>query len=274
MKIDSKKFDIKCIGGNISFTPKHSVWKKIWQFIVHKQTYVINRNAQQYADFVYKIPELFDKEGKTIFKVRNELKEFIVNGESFIVKSYVRPHIVNRLVYGSIRPSKATRSYVYALKLLDAEIATPTPIGFCEDRHFCLLNRSYLITKRSKCSHEFREVLDDLAYPRRNELIRSVAKYAALMHDRGILPLDFSSGNILFENLGNRFKLEMIDLNRMKFQCVDDIKGCKSFERLDLEEESLRFLASEYAKARCMDESRCQELVLKYRDPRMKNYCP
>ncbi|MBN2661409.1 MAG: glycosyltransferase, partial [Tannerellaceae bacterium] len=57
------------------------------------------------SDFVFSLPVVFDKEGVTIYKGRNELKSFCVGGVEYIVKSYMTPIWVNRVIYGFLRES-------------------------------------------------------------------------------------------------------------------------------------------------------------------------
>ena len=60
-----------------------------------------------------------------IYKGRNELKEFDVEGKKLIVKSYQLPHLLNRIIYNFFRASKAKRSYSYALMLRKLGIGSP-----------------------------------------------------------------------------------------------------------------------------------------------------
>ncbi|MBO5699828.1 MAG: hypothetical protein J6R57_00240, partial [Bacteroidales bacterium] len=90
------------------------------------RTYVIHKDFRDIKDFILSIPSKFEKgEGKVIYKGRNELREFEYGGKNFIVKSYKKPNIINRFVYGIFRPSKARRSYENALKLIEIGVGTP-----------------------------------------------------------------------------------------------------------------------------------------------------
>ena len=273
MDIKSKPYRSKDMGNQLALVPRYPFFKRIKHLLLCHKKCVVSRNFNELSDFIYDLPSRFDHEGEVIFKVRNELRRFVIDGKAYIVKSYCQPNIINRVAYGSFRPSKATRSYVYALRLLDAEIGTPAPVGYCETYKRGLLDRSFFVSRESDCKHEFRELLNDPEYPNRDNIIKAVAEFAAKLHDRNFLPMDFSSGNILFEdNGGEDIVLEMVDLNRMRFRIINMFQGCASFHRLDLEERGLRLLASSYARVRNMDSNDCQEIVLNNRDSRMKNY--
>jgi hypothetical protein len=51
----------------------------------------------------------------------------------------------------------------------------------------------------------------------------------------------------------------------MAFCNVDIHKGCRGFERLNVEPEALAVMAREYARERHFDEQLCVELLQKYR---------
>jgi hypothetical protein len=87
----------------------------------------------------------------------------------------------------------------------------------------------------------------------------------AKMHDAGIYPLDYSGGNILLDMVDGTPQFELVDLNRMAFGNIDIDKGCRGFERLNVEHEALSIIAREYARVRNFDEDRCVELLQKYR---------
>lgn len=81
-----------------------------------------------------------------------------------------------------------------------------------------------------------------------------------------MLHQDYSGGNILSDVQNGKVLLELVDLNRIVFKHTIGIEeGCKNFERLNIDEEALQILATEYAKARNFDVDMCVESVLKMR---------
>ena len=77
---------------------------------------------------MYSIPERFAAgEGTVVYKGRNELRKMTYGGLDLVVKSFHRPNLVNRFVYGVFRPSKAKRSYDHAR--MYQEIGVGTPVG-------------------------------------------------------------------------------------------------------------------------------------------------
>lgn len=56
---------------------------------------------QNMEDFMYSIPERFAAgEGTVVYKGRNELRKMTYGGLDLVVKSFHRPNLINRFVYG------------------------------------------------------------------------------------------------------------------------------------------------------------------------------
>ena len=79
---------------------------------------VINPAYGRFEDFVRRVPRIFSEEGKTIYKARNEIKVFEVDGVELNVKRYRVPLLINRVIYRFFRQPKAVRAYEYALRLV------------------------------------------------------------------------------------------------------------------------------------------------------------
>ena len=97
----------------------------------HPYTLVIHPDFKELGDFILSLPERFEKnEGVVIHKGRNELRKMEYGGREYVVKSFHRPNIINRFVYGIFRPSKAKRSYDHAELYLKIGVGTPQPVGY------------------------------------------------------------------------------------------------------------------------------------------------
>ena len=64
-------------------------------------------------------------EGTVVYKGRNELRKMTYGGLDLVVKSFHRPNLINRFVYGVFRPSKAKRSYDHARMYQEIGVGTP-----------------------------------------------------------------------------------------------------------------------------------------------------
>ncbi len=115
------------------------------------------------------------------------------------------------------------------------------------------------------CRYTFYDVINNAEIEYRNLYLKTVGQMTARMHELGIYPLDYSGGNILLDVIDGNVIFELVDLNRMSFGRIDIEKGCKGFERLNVEPEALDIMAKEYARERGFDASKCMDLVKKYR---------
>ena len=222
----------------------------------------INPDFQELSSFVHELPAIFETEGTVIYKGRNELKEFDVKGKKLIVKSYQLPHLLNRIVYNFFRPSKAKRSYSYALMLRNLGIGSPAPVGYYSTGSWLLFGRSYFVCLKSDCPYTYRD-FEKTVFPNQEQILRAIAWTTAALHENGLLHKDYSAGNILFRTTGQKVEVEIIDLNRMRFGKVDMEMGCRNFERLPGTHEMFAVLAKEYARARGFNVQTCLELIEK-----------
>ena len=222
---------------------------------------IVNPKYAQQKDFMQELATRWDAgEGKVIYKGRNELREMVCQGVTMVVKEFRIPNIVNQLAYGILRPSKAKRSYEYAHMLMKNGIGTPEPVGYYTERNGLLFGRSYYACLKSECPYTYVHLMNG-DYPNQERVLKAIARLTAQIHELGWIHKDYSRGNILFKETPEEVKLEIIDLNRIRFQKIDMVKGCKNFERLPGNPQMLRIMADEYAKARGFDAEQCYELI-------------
>lgn len=94
--------------------------------------YQLNKNYENIKDFLLNIKNFFKQNSNTIHKARNELKVIEYKNIQTVVKAFKIPNIINQVVYAYFRDSKAKKSYENAVKLINLNINTPTPIGYIE----------------------------------------------------------------------------------------------------------------------------------------------
>ncbi len=225
---------------------------------------VINPEFSALKDFVYQLPCLFEKKGKSIYKARNEIKVFNVNGIDINVKKYRVPIFINKIAYTFFRKPKATRAYQNALKVIEKGLDTPAPIGYIIVKKCGLISESYFISIQCPYERRFTEFRENLDITGKERILDATGKYIAKMHENNILHLDLSIGNILFEDRDGKVSFSLVDLNRMKFCNIDMELGCKNFQRLRGSDEFFTLLGKSYAQARGFDEEKCIKLILKY----------
>ena len=75
------------------------------------RTLVVHPSFEELSDFMLSLPHRFEQnEGVLIHDGRNKLRRLTYEGRDFVVKSFRRPILINRLVYGLLRPTKALRA--------------------------------------------------------------------------------------------------------------------------------------------------------------------
>ncbi len=224
---------------------------------------VINPGYKHLRSFVEQISEIFPQGKEIIYKGRNEIKVFELDGLKIAVKSFKKPHFINRIAYTFFRKSKAKRSYEHALKLVEKGIPTPAPVAYVENKKNLLISDSYFIS----IYKEYPGMMREFRYcplKGKEDLVSAFARFTAFVHDQDVLHLDYSPGNILYEENTGEYDFCLVDINRMKFGKVDMETGCYNLRRLWGSNEMIIFLAKEYAGFRNLDKEKCIALTLKY----------
>ena len=224
---------------------------------------VINPKFSRLRSFVENIPADFENNGELVYTARNQLKKFTVEGYDVIVKRFKKPHIINRIAYSFVRPSKAKRAYEFALKLLELGVDSPAPIAYIEETKGGLLDLGYFISIYEKDYSDIRKLMTGEQTD--NILLRSLVFYIADFHNKGVLHYDMSPGNILYREVDGHFDFTLIDINRMEFlPFISNEKRFKSFKRLSETEHVLTEVATLYAVASNLNEKEAVEKIKRY----------
>jgi len=209
--------------------------------------YKIAPGFENLESWIKNLPAWFPGNGISIFKDRNEVKIFEVDELQLCVKSFRRPNLVNRFAYVYLRGSKAARSFLHAMRFLDAGAATPLPVA-CLD---CISNgqlaESFYVTLNYPHDFTLREVLNNKIPDKENILRQWVYFTWSKLHRQGIFHQDYSPGNTLIQRTEMEYDFAVVDLNRMKFTAVNFELGIQNFRQLNTNEETLRLIAAEYA---------------------------
>jgi len=218
----------------------------------------INPTYQHLQSWIEQIPSCFFSSGEVIYNARNQIR--VVQGPDgllYNVKRYCCPKWFNRIIYTWFRPSKAKRAYENALLLQQLGIATPTPIAYilCGQH---LLAESFLITQQISYTHRLYEWGDGLTQGR-EEVMRAFGTFTAKMHNNKVLHLDYSPGNILYDQVNRKWQFAIVDINRMHLGPVSLIQGCNNMGRLWGEEAVYRLIAEGYAQERKADVNTCYQ---------------
>ncbi|EGO62152.1 lipopolysaccharide kinase InaA family protein [Acetonema longum] len=225
---------------------------------------VLNPQFAMLKDFVYSLPDTFAASGEVIYKARNEIRIFTVQGFEVNVKKFKTPHILNRIVYTFFRLTKARRSYENALQLLEKGIETPAPIAYIEMKAGKLFSEGYFISLQCPYPYNFRKFEGEKLSDSGNEaVLAAFARFTARLHESQVLHLDYSPGNILFDVNSKEARFTLLDINRMNFCPVDQATGCRNFERLWGSDEMFLYMADIYARERGFDPGECRQKILR-----------
>ncbi len=239
--------------------------------IMNKTTIVINPQQIQFADFVQAIHRRFDKEGTVIFKNRNEIRVFEVNGISINVKRFHTPYLINRIIYTFLSRSKAKRSYQFALQLRDMGIDTPEPVAYICIKRGGLLDESYYISRQADYPRNMYE-FGQGGIIGREHILEAFATLTASLHEKGIFHKDYSPGNILFKEENGAVSFCLVDINRMRFGPVSIRQGCANFARLWGQRPFFELVVRKYAEIRQADSTLCIQQALQARCKFWKRY--
>lgn len=149
---------------------------------------------------------------------RNVIKVFSIGDLQINIKSFKKPNLLNSLIYGYIRKSKAQRSFEYAQILLSKGIGTPQPFTYYENKGLTGLAESYYFSLQQDVDLMFRNLIFEPNYPNRDEIIRQSANFFFKIHNLGIEFIDNTAGNTLIKKVtDNEYVFYLVDLNRMSF---------------------------------------------------------
>ena len=197
------------------------------------------------------------QKGRIIYQKRNTL----IERDGMVIKHFAVPSFWRSLCY-CFSPSKARRSYRYALRLGDM---TPAPVAYYEERYLGLLGHSAYASVKSSCTGVFNDLIGHPEYPNREQILVAIGQFTARMHEQGILHSDYSGGNILFNADGSL--VQTVDLNRMRFyrHPVSRERGLRNFERLNIDRAALTTMAHAYAAARGYDGAEAARYIIAHR---------
>lgn len=193
---------------------------------------------------------------------RNIIKFYNIEGIIVNFKSFKQHNIINRHVYKFYRLSKARRSFEYAKLLLNHNFYTPKPIGYIENYDFIGLTSSYYISEQLDNTRTLTEILSDISFQDRVLVMQEYTRLIYRLHNIGIQFIDNSPGNFLIEWNDGKYKIYLVDLNRMNFYEKMEIdKRLKNFARFSNDSEIIKIIAQEYALLSGASSDYCYKVI-------------
>ena len=205
-------------------------------------------------------PEQLIDRGTPIHRGRNELYVTEVEGIRLCIKRYGIPNLFRRFVYRYLRSPKGLRAWRNSLTLREAGFGSPEPVAYIQNESLAGIGACYYI-----CLYADGETLyrwgDRQAEEISGELER-FARFAAKLHEAGLMMSDFTPGNILQTEEG----FLLVDTNRMRKGRVSVERGLRTMSGLWMQPQTATLLARFYVQARGVSPTEPYEaLFAKYR---------
>lgn len=232
---------------------------------------LLNPEYEHLRAYMADIARHFDASNREVYRGRNVIRVCEAEGQPLYVKRYGIPALPNRLVYTFLRQPKGLRAYRYPQVLLAKGFETPVPVAYVEERRGGLIAHSYFVSLPCPYGRRFYEFGNARAADCA-DVLRAFARYTARLHEAGVMHLDYSPGNILFDQVDGRWHFSLVDTNRMRFGPVGVERGCRNFARLWGQPEWFRLLADEYAGARGADAADCRRWTMQARERFWRRY--
>ncbi|WP_299368591.1 lipopolysaccharide kinase InaA family protein [Winogradskyella sp.] len=209
----------------------------------------IHKNSVLTSESIQLMLGKFSSEGELIGTgYRNVIKILDIDGEHYNIKAFKVPNLLNKLVYRFFRKSKAERSFLYAERLLESGVLTPSPEAYVEHATFFFFGKSYYITKQLNYDFTIRKLIDEPKCDDYDNILRQFTRFTFQLHEKGIHFLDHSPGNTLIIKKGNEYEFYLVDLNRMEFKTLSYDERLANFARLSPKDYMLDIISDEYAK--------------------------
>lgn len=200
------------------------------------------------------------QEAVPIYQGRNTVYRLDWEGHKLCIKAFKKPGAINAVAYSTVRKSKAARSYLYALRLLQMGINTPAPLAYVEERSGLCLRRSYYV-----CEYvEGENIRNWHLLADQDAMLAALAEEMVKIHRAGVWHKDFSPGNILVQRpAADAYKFYLVDINRMQFG-VYDRRLLRNFKNIHQDLSETLKLASLYARCASRNPDETCQLATKY----------
>ena len=222
---------------------------------------VINAKYHDLAEFINSLPAIFDKQGEVLNDARNVIKRFQVGDLKIVVKKYKLPNLFQRIIYSTIRPTKAQRAYDYGLLFKQLGVETPEPIAYILT-YRTLFRYGYFLSLNTDDESVLQLLQksgtsDKERFENNRKLLTELAIFLADLHQKGIFHGDLNLSNVLYRVQDNKYHFSLIDTNRTHFHknpsndiCIDNLT------RLTQPDLIYEYIVKNYAKTRNLDEQK------------------
>lgn len=218
----------------------------------------LDTNEISLQDLFNNLDTIFSNTGTTIQSHRNTIKKVKFDNRLFAIKSFKIPHFLQRIVYANLRKSKAQRSFENSLKLINAGVHSPKPIGYLIKKKNLQVFQSFYVCEFHKYDFNFVSVFQD--FNTNLKLIEDFLKTVILMHNNNIYHHDLTPGNILV-NTSSSNKFSIIDNNRMSFKNLNLKMRMESISKLTVDDLQRKEIARMYSELAGYNFEQCYHFI-------------
>jgi len=223
----------------------------------------VNPHFSHLGAFVKQIPDDYSYMGEEIHNGRNEVRVVSANGLLLTVKYFKKITFANKIIFATIRKSKARRAYEHSRILIRKSITTPEPVAYVNCYRYGILYKSFYVSLYT-CYKPLKQLLE-LPTIESEKALKAFARFTYRLHSVGILHDDFSVNNVLYTQCNNDYDFSLIDNNRMRFRRYSYVRGVRNLERLKIPVEKMGIIAAEYAREAHESEIRTLNAMTFYR---------
>lgn len=234
---------------------------KVWSLKGKTMKIILNSKYEHLREYLKNLEHHFVHDGKEIFRDRNVVKTLEVDGLKLCVKKYASPSLPGKIAQRLYKTPKGKKAYYRPLQLRERGFESPEPVAFVKYHKGLVGATTYFVCLYSNYRYN---MVDALSIPasERDDLIVAFARFVARLHERGFLHRDFSSSNVLYDVVNEKFRFALIDTNSIRTgRPVSVERGCENLAQLAGDDEFFTKLAKEYAGARNADPLKCLEII-------------
>lgn len=223
---------------------------------------VLNPKYEYLRPYMEHLEEHFEREGREIHKGRNVIRALTTpQGLTLCVKRYAPPSFRRQVQQYFYKASKGKQAYLRPMQLRERGFESPESVALVRIRHGMWRTTTYFVCLLSTYRFSM-ATLAQAPEPVQREVLPHFARFAARLHEDGFLHRDFSSGNILYDKVGDRYHFALVDTNSLRCGSPVSIEaGCRNLAKLTGDEAFFASLAELYAAERGADPMTCARLI-------------
>lgn len=222
---------------------------------------ILNPKYEKLRSYLVHLDEHFEKEGCEMHAGRNVIRSLQVGGLALCVKRFAPPTLRRKVQQLLFKKSKGKLAYLSPLLLRERGFESPESVAFVRYRHGLWRTTTYFVSLLSTYRYNMQTLFDEPLEVQR-EVTAQFARFAAHLHEDGFMHRDFSSTNVLYDKVGERYHFSLVDTNSMKCGSAVSVEaGCKNLANLSGDDAFFALLAECYAAERHADPIRCAKLI-------------